>query len=100
MVFSLGFIYLSLLISDPPVELLPLEAEEVLSGVDDATLDGDGTRSVDVVPGDHAHGDPSALALTDGFWHLQGSPQHFSFYGLYFMVFKSYTAPYAVIIHA
>lgn len=80
-VFSLGFIYLSLLISDPPVELLALEAEEVLPGVDDATFDGDGTRSVDVVPGDHAHGDPGSLALPDGFWHLQTiMPQHFSFY--------------------
>lgn len=68
---SLGFIYLSLLISDPPVELLALEAEEVLSGVDDATLDGDGARGVDVVAGDHAHGDPGPLAFPDGFWHLQ-----------------------------
>lgn len=72
--FSLDFIHLSLLISDPPVELLPLEAEEVLSRVDDATFDGDGTRSVDVVPGDHAHGDPGSLALPDGFWHLQVTP--------------------------
>lgn len=64
---SLGSIYLSLLVSDPPVELLPFEAQEVFSRVDDAALDGDGTRSVDVVPGDHAHGDPGSLALPDGF---------------------------------
>lgn len=77
--FSVCFIYLSLLIPDPPVELLPLEAQEVLPGVDDATFDGDGTRSVDVVPGDHAHGDPGSLALPDGFWHLQTTPQQFRF---------------------
>lgn len=70
-VLSLGSIYLSLLVSDPPVELLPFEAQEVFSRVDDAALDGDGTRSVDVVPGDHAHGDPGSLALPDGFWHLR-----------------------------
>lgn len=40
--------------------------------MDDATLDGDGTGCVDIVPGDHADCDACPLALADGFWDLGG----------------------------
>lgn len=64
--------YLSLLVADPPVELLALKAQEVLPRVDDATLDGDGPGRVDVVTSDHADGDACPLALADSFWDLGG----------------------------
>ena len=64
--------YLPFLVADPSVELLALEAQEVLPGVDDATLDGDGPRCVDVVTGDHADRDACSLALADGFRDLGG----------------------------
>ncbi len=64
-------LYLSLLIPDPPVELLPVDAQEVFSGVDDATLDSDGSCRVDVVSCHHTHSDSSTLALQDGVGHLR-----------------------------
>lgn len=64
--------YLPFLVADPSVELLALKAQEVLPGVDDATLDGDGPRCVDVVTGDHADRDACSLALADGFRDLGG----------------------------
>lgn len=64
--------YLSLLIADPPVKLFPVDTEEVLSRVDDATLDGDGASRVDVVTSDHAYGDARTLAHQDGIGHLWG----------------------------
>lgn len=67
--------YLPLLVADPPVELLALQAQEVLPRVDDATLDGDGPGRVDIVTGDHADCDACSLALADGFWDLAGGPE-------------------------
>ena len=64
--------YLPFLVADPSVELLALKAQEVLPGMDDATLDGDGPRCVDVVTGDHADSDACALTLADGFRDLGG----------------------------
>lgn len=64
-------LYLSLLVPDPPVELLPVDAQEVFSGVDDATFDSDGSCRVDVVSGHHTHSDSSTLALQDGVGHLR-----------------------------
>ena len=65
-----GSPHLSLLVADAPVELLAVDAQEVLPRVDDATLDGDGPGRVDVVPGHHAHRDARVLALHDGVGHL------------------------------
>ena len=62
--------HLSLLVADEPVELLPLQAQEVLPWQQDATLGGDGTGGVDVVPRHHPDGDPRTLALQDGIGHL------------------------------
>lgn len=64
--------YLPLLVADPPVELLALQAQKVLPRMDDATLDGDGPGCVDIVTSDHADGDACPLALADGFWDLAG----------------------------
>lgn len=63
--------YLSFLIADPPVELFSVDAEEVFTGVDDPTLDGDGPGRVDVVSRHHAHRDAGTLALQNGIRHLQ-----------------------------
>lgn len=65
------FLYLSFLVADPPVELFAVDAEEVFSGVDDATLDGDGPGRVDVVSCHHAHCDASTLTLLDGVRNLK-----------------------------
>lgn len=62
--------HLALLVADEPVELLPLQAQEVLPRQQDAALGGDGTGGVDVVPRHHADGDARALALQDGIGHL------------------------------
>lgn len=58
--------HLSFLIPDPPIEVFPLQTQEVFPGVEDATLEGDGTSGVDVVAGDHADGDACTLAFLDG----------------------------------
>lgn len=63
--------HLSLVVSDLLVELLALQAQEVLARNNDATLGCDGTGGVDVVSGNHAHSDASALAFSDGFGHLR-----------------------------
>ena len=63
--------YLALLVPDSPVEVLALHAQEVVTRLDDAALAGDGARRVDVVAGNHAHGDPSALAHLDGIRDLE-----------------------------
>lgn len=62
--------HLSLLIADEAVELLPLQAQEVLPWQQDATLGGNGTGGVDVVPSHHPDSDAGTLALQDGIWHL------------------------------
>lgn len=64
--------YLPLLIADPLVELLALNAQKVLPRMDDATLDCDSPGCVDIVAGDHADCDACPLALSDGFWDLSG----------------------------
>lgn len=55
--------HLSLVITDQLVELFALQTQEVLARQQDATLGRYGTGGVDVVPGNHAHGDASPLAL-------------------------------------
>lgn len=72
--FVLGT-YLPLLVADPPVKLLALQAQKVLPRMDDATLDGDGPGRVDIVTGDHADCDARSLALADGFWDLAGGQE-------------------------
>ena len=69
--YSLCSSHLSQLVADPSVELFPLHAEEVVSRLHDATFDGDGPGSVDVVSGHHADSDPGPLALSDGVWYLR-----------------------------
>lgn len=64
--------YLPLLVADPAVELLALQAQEVLPRMDDATFDGNGPGCVDIVTGDHPDCDACPLALSDGFWDLDG----------------------------
>lgn len=62
--------YLSQLIADTSVELLPLHAQEVVSGLQDTALGCDGPSGVDVVSSHHSDGDPGSLALSDGIWYL------------------------------
>lgn len=63
--------YLAFLIADPPVELLPLQAQEVLPRLDDAALGCNGPGCVDVVPSHHADCDASTLAFADSFRDLK-----------------------------
>lgn len=58
--------HLSFLVPDSSVEVLALQAQEVVAGLDDAALGGDGARRVDVVARHHAHRDARPLALPDG----------------------------------
>lgn len=62
---------LSQLIADTSVELLPLHAQEVVSGLQDTALGCNGPGSVDVVSSHHSDSDPSSLALTYGVWYLK-----------------------------
>lgn len=66
--------YLSQLIADTSVELLPLHAQEVVSGLQDTTLGCYGSSSVDVVSSHHSDSDPGSLALSDGVWYLTKEP--------------------------
>lgn len=63
--------YLAFLIADAPVELLPLQAQEVLPRLDDAALGRNGPGCVDVVPGHHADSNASTLAFADSFRDLE-----------------------------
>lgn len=65
--------HLSLFVADPAVELFAVQADEVISRLEDATFSGDGSSRVDVVPSHHSHCDSSALALPDGIWDLEVS---------------------------
>lgn len=62
--------YFSQLIADTSVELLPLHAQEVVSGLQDTALGCDGPGGVDVVSSHHSNSDPGSLALSDGVWYL------------------------------
>ncbi len=57
-------------VSDLLVEVLPFQDKEVFPWLDYATLCGNGTGCVDVVPGHHSHSDASPLALANRIWHL------------------------------
>lgn len=63
--------YLTFLVADPSVELLPFQAQEVLPGLDDATFGCDGPGRVDVVSSHHADCDASTLAFSDSFRDLE-----------------------------
>lgn len=77
MLLAVGFFlysfYLSLVISYLLVELFALQTQEVLPRQQDATLSRNGTSSVDVVSGNHAHGDTCALALSNSLGYLEES---------------------------
>ena len=62
---------LSELVADPLVELFAFHTEEVLSRLQDATFDGDGSGSINVVSSHHADSDAGPLAPFDGFWYLK-----------------------------
>lgn len=66
--------YLSQLIADTSVELLPLHAQEVVSGLQDTALGCDGAGSVYVVSSHHSDSDPGSLALSDGVGYLTKEP--------------------------
>lgn len=67
----MGWAYLAFLVANPPVELLPLQAQEVLPRLDDATLDRDSPSRVDVVPGHHADCNAGTLAFSDSLRDLE-----------------------------
>lgn len=62
--------YLAFLVSNPSVEFLPLQAQEVFTWVDDATLSCNSPGSVDVVSSHHTDCDASTLAFANGFRNL------------------------------
>ena len=57
--------------SDLPVEVGSFENERSVTRFDDAALDGDGTRCVDVVPRHHPYGDSRPLAFHNSVRYLQ-----------------------------
>lgn len=63
--------HLAFLIADPPVELLPLQAQEVLPRMDYATLGCDGPGGVDIIPSHHADRNACTLAFADSFRDLE-----------------------------
>lgn len=65
-------LYLAFLITDPPVELFAINAEEILSWMDDPTLDGYGSGRVYVVTGHHAYSDACTLTLLNSIGNLNG----------------------------
>lgn len=65
-------VYLSFLVPDSPIEVLPFHTQEVVARTDDATLGSNGTRSVYVVTRHHTHSDACSLALFDSIWDLIG----------------------------
>ncbi len=77
--------HLSFLVAYPSVELFALQADEIVSGLQDATFGSDGSSCVDVVPSHHPHCDASTLALPDGFWDLKESGN-----SSYFCISKGY----------
>lgn len=52
------------------VEFLAVDNQVIHAGLDNATLDGDGTGRVDVVTRHHAHSDACPLALSNSFGYL------------------------------
>lgn len=66
--------YLSQLVANTSVELLPLHAQEVVSGLQDTAFGCDGPGSVDVVSSHHSDSDAGSLALSDGVWYLAKEP--------------------------
>lgn len=62
--------HFSFFVAYPPVELFALQADEVVAGLQDAALGGDGPGRVDVVACHHPHRDACTLALPDGIWDL------------------------------
>lgn len=69
--------HLSFFVAYPAVELLPLQTYEVVAGQQDATLGGDGSSGVDVVPGHHADGDAGTLTFFNRIWNLKQTPKRF-----------------------
>lgn len=65
--------HLSLFVADPAVELFALQADEVISRLEDATFSGDRSSRVDVIPSHHSHRDSGTLAFSDGIWDLKVS---------------------------
>lgn len=68
--------YLSFLISDSSVEFFPLETDEVVSRMYDATLGSNSPGCIDVVTSHHPDRDAGALTLTDGLGYLLGTTTH------------------------
>lgn len=62
--------YLSFLIPDSPVKVLPFHTQEVVPRMNDATLGSDGPCCVNVVACHHTYSDARSLALPDGIWDL------------------------------
>lgn len=63
--------HLSFLISDSSVKLFALQAQKVISRLNDATLDSNSTCCVDIVTGDHTHSDARPLTLPNGLGDLE-----------------------------
>lgn len=62
--------YLAFLVSNPSVEFLSFQAQEVFTWVDDATFSCNSPGSVDVVSSHHTDCDASTLAFANGFRDL------------------------------
>ena len=69
--------HLSSVIADLEVEVLAFHTQEFLPRQQDATLGCYGAGRVDVVAGDHAHGDASTLTLCDGIGYLEERERRF-----------------------
>lgn len=65
--------HLSFFVAYPAVKLFAFQADEVISWLKDATLCGDGSSCVDVIPSHHPYCDSSTLAFPYGVWNLKDS---------------------------
>lgn len=63
-------LYLSFVIANLLVEVFALQADKVLSRLQDSTFDGDGTGCVDVVSGDHTDSDACSLTFRNSIRNL------------------------------
>lgn len=63
--------HLSLVVSDLLVKLLALQTDEVLPGLNDATLGCDGAGGVNIVSSNHTYSNACTLALSDSLRDLK-----------------------------
>lgn len=62
--------YIIVGISDEPVELFAFQNKRVVARLDDAAFGSNGSRCVDIVPGDHPDRNSGLLTFPNRLWHF------------------------------